>query len=133
MIELTQSDFHSRVEGSAILVVEFAVSAAPMEGPHPLSQRFPDATFARVDPVREPGIARMFGLAVAPALLIFREGIVLYLETGDHSAERIGGLLDRITALDLDKIRDAVAEERAKASVHMRRICPTALRGPFEP
>lgn len=132
MLELTQSEFHSRVEASAVLVVEFALSPPPSTGPHPLSPRFPEVVFARVDPVAEPGIAQMFGLAAAPALLIFREGIVLYLEPGEHSAERTAGLLARISALDLGKVREAIARERAETSVHMRRMCPAARRGSFE-
>lgn len=132
MLELTQSDFHSRVEASAILVVEFVSPPAAPVDPAPLAQRFPDVTFARVDPLREPAIAGMFGLASAPALLIFREGIVLYLETGDHPQARVAGLLERISTLDLDEIRAAIAKERAEVSVHMRRMCPAARRGPYE-
>jgi hypothetical protein len=132
VIELTQSDFHAQVKASAILVVDFAPSSSAAGGPHPLAQRFPSVTFARIDPLREAGIAAMFGLAAAPALLIFREGIVLYLESGEHPPERIEGLLARITALDLDRVRAAIEKERAETAVHMRRMCPAARRGPFE-
>jgi len=132
MLELTQSDFHSRVEASTVLAVEFANPSSHSSGPHPLAARFPDVTFARVDPVAEPGLAGMFGIAAAPALLIFREGIVLYLEAGEHSAERMAELLARISALDLGKVRDAITKERAETSVHMRRMCPAARRGPLQ-
>ncbi len=132
MLKLTQSEFHSRVQASAVLVVEFALSPIPSADPHPLSPRFPEVVFARVDPVAEPGLAQMFGLAAAPALLIFREGIVLYLEPGEHSSVRTAELLARISALDLGKVREAIARERAETSVHMRRMCPAARRGSFE-
>ena len=103
-----------------------------MSDPHPLSERFPDVTFARVDLVREPDIAKMFGLGTAQALLIFREGIILYLETGEHSPARTADLLTRISALDLGKVRAAIAKERAEVAVHMRRMCPASRRGSFE-
>jgi thioredoxin 1 len=130
VIELTSADFHTRVETSPTLVIDFSTASSPARE-HPLSERFPEVTFAQVDPVREPDIAKMFGLASAPALLVFREGIVLYLEPGEHSPERTADLLTRISALDLDKIRAAIAKERAEVSVHMRRMCPAARRGPF--
>lgn len=133
MLDLTHADFHSRVEASATLVVEFANASQPASESHPLAERFPAVTFARVDPAREPDIASMFGLATAPALLIFRESIVLYFEVGAHSIERTADLITRIRALDLDKVRAAIAKERAETAVHMRRICPTALRGPSAP
>jgi thioredoxin 1 len=130
VLYLTHADFHAQVEASATLVVDFASSSEVSSDPHPLSQNFPGVTFAQVDPVREPDVAMMFGIATAPALLIFREGIVLYLEAGTHAPERIAKLLDRVGALDLGKVRAAIAQERAETAVHMRRICPTALRGP---
>lgn len=130
MLELTHTDFHSTVEASPVLVVDFSSSPSPVSQ-HPLAQRFPQVTFAHVDPAQEPDIAKMFGLAAAPALLVFREGIVLYLEPGEHSPERTADLLGRISALDLDKVRAAIAKERAEVSVHMRRMCPAARRGPL--
>lgn len=129
MLALNQSNFHSFVETSDILVVEF--SPSPVLGSHPLAQHFADATFARVDPAREPEIAGMFGIAASPALLIFRQGIVLYLETGEHQPERVRELLARIGTLDIAQIRMAIAKERAEESVHMRRMCPAARRGPM--
>ena len=131
VLDLSHADFHSRVEASATLVVDFATSSEPLSDPHPLEERFPDVTFARVDARKEPDIAAMFGLASAPALLIFRQGIVLYLESGEHSPDRTAELLQRVAALDLDKIRAAIATERAEVSVHMRRMCPAARRGPL--
>lgn len=130
MLELTHEDFHSTVEASPVLVVDFASPSSPASE-HPLAQRFPAVTFAQVDQVLEPDIAKMFGLASTPALLVFREGIVLYLEPGEHSPARTADLLARISALDLDKVRAAIAKERAEVSVHMRRMCPAARRGPL--
>lgn len=131
MLQLTHSDFHSHVEASAVLVVEFRPRSSAVPAAHPLSGRFPDVVYAAVDPEEEPDIARMFGLAATSALLIFREGIVLYLETGAHSAERIESLIERIRALDINEIRGAIAQERSEVAVHMRRMCPAARRGPM--
>lgn len=132
MLQLSNSSFHSQVETSAVLVVEFSTEPVAADTPHPLSATFPDVTFARVDPRREPEIAHMFGLAAAPALLIFREGVALYLEPVEHSSERTAGLLGRISALDMNKVRASIEEERSEVAVHMRRMCPAARRGPMD-
>jgi hypothetical protein len=72
----------------------------------------------------------MFGLSKEPALLIFREQVVLYFERGEHSRERIAGLLTQVCALDMAQVREAIAEEkRAEIALRMRRVCPTARRG----
>ena len=73
----------------------------------------------------------MFGLSEGPALLIFRQEVVLYLESGEHAAERIEELLQRVQALDMEAVRAAIEEEkRAEVALRMRRVCPTARRMP---
>ena len=120
MLQLTHSDFHSHVETSAILVVEFSTGRHEANMPHPLAANFPAVSFAQVDPTREPALANMFGLGRLPALLIFKEGVVLYLETAEHAPARIALLLDRICAVDMAEVRASIEEERSKTAVHMR-------------
>jgi thioredoxin 1 len=129
---LTDDSFRLTVESTAILAVEFTVGAAGDEARHPLADRFPRVTFARVDPVHTPAVAAMFGLGEEPALLVFRDQIVLYCETGEHGTERLAGLLTQVCALDMDEVRAAIEEEkRAEVALRMRRVCPTARRGPL--
>jgi hypothetical protein len=72
----------------------------------------------------------MFGLDDGPALLIFREKVVLYLEEGEHSVTRVDELLREIHALDMNVVRADIEEQkRAEVAVGMRRVCPTARRG----
>jgi hypothetical protein len=74
-------------------------------------------------------VAAMFGLGAEPALLIFRERVVLYLEVGEHTRERIEGLLTQILALDMHAVREDIEEQkRAEIALRMRRVCPTARR-----
>ena len=89
----------------------------------------PQIYFAHVDPQSQPATAAVFGLSEGPALAIFRDGIGLYLESADHSAERIARLLDRITELDMDTVRNEIEEQkRAEVALRMRRVCPATRR-----
>ena len=80
-----------------------------------------------------PEIAAMFGIdGPAPWLLVMREQVVLYREplSAKPPAET-RALIDRAAGLDMAAVHDAVAaRRRALDSLHMRRVCPTALRGP---
>jgi thioredoxin 1 len=129
-LSLTTELFDAAVASHPLLVVQFVRGAAwPLDD---LAQRFPEVAFAHVDPERDPVLAALFGLKPEPALLIFRDRIVLYLEHGVHAQERIEALLGQVCALDMDQVRAAIEEEkRAEVALRMRRVCPTARRGPI--
>ena len=135
---LTRETFDQFVKANDLLVVEFGLPSSPMpvlDSPalEILAQRLGDVAFARIDGAEEPAIAAMFGLVSGPALLIFRRQVVLYLESGEHSAERVEALVRQIQALDMDAIQAAIKEEkRAEMALRMRRVCPTARRGPLQ-
>jgi hypothetical protein len=75
-------------------------------------------------------VAALFGLDSEPALVIFRDRIVLYLEPGVHPLERVEALLAQVRVLDMDQVRAAIEDEkRAEVALRMRRVCPTARRG----
>ena len=132
VLSLSDESFRPAVESTAILLVEFAIGAVADGAQHPLADRFPLVTFARVDAKGAPAVAAMFGMGEEPALLIFREQIVFYFERGEHSAERIAGLLAQVCALDMTQVREAIEEEkRAEVALRMRRVCPTARPGPL--
>jgi thioredoxin-like negative regulator of GroEL len=127
---LSGDSFARTVSDNDLLVVEFSAVPGAPSALEVVAQRAPQACFARVDPAAEPAIAAMFGLSAGPALLIFRQAVVLYLESTEHSAERIEQLVRQVQALDMDAIRAAIEEEkRAEVALRMRRVCPTARRG----
>lgn len=130
---LTRETFDQAVTANELLVVEFSWPSNPRSVLELLAQRIGDATFACVCRVDEAAIAAMFGLSSGPALLIFRRQVVLYLESGEHPAERIEALVRQVQALDMDAIQAKIEEEkRAETALRMRRVCPTARRGPFQ-
>jgi thioredoxin 1 len=129
---LTRDTFAAMVSDSDLLVVEFFASADSPGGLEIAAERAPQARFARIASSDEPAVAAMFGLSEGPALLIFRQEVVLYLESGEHPAERIEELLQRVQALDMEVVRAAIEEEkRAEVALRMRRVCPTARRTPL--
>ena len=129
VLELTDENFRTSVAQSEVLVVEFAAVTLTSGATVALSQHHPNVVFARIDPQSQPNSAAMFGLGAEPGLLIFREQIVLYLEVGEHTSERIEGLLAQILALDMHVVREEIEEQkRAEIALRMRRVCPTARR-----
>jgi hypothetical protein len=75
------------------------------------------------------GLFAMFGLSDS-ATAIFRNRVVFYLEPGIPSAGQLGGLLDRVLAVDFDRVRAEIEQQRAaEAALATHRVCPTARRG----
>lgn len=131
-LQLAQEIFHRAVSESACLVVEFAQAPAASGALEKSSRRHAGIVFGRVDVQAQPELAAMFGLSQGPALLIFREQVVLYLEQGEHSAARVDELLKQILALDMNTVRAEIEEQkRAEIALRMRRVCPATRRGPL--
>jgi hypothetical protein len=106
-------------QGSADL---FSALAGDMVGKHP------DAAFAQVHGSCR-GLFDMFGLS-GTATAIFRGRIVMYLEPGLPDAGRLTRLLDGIAALDIERVRTEIEQERsARESLAVHRVCPATRRG----
>ena len=130
VLQLTGDSFHRTVSESECLVVEFVTSSIGAGVLEESSERHAGTVFGRVDARAHRQVAAMFGLDDGPALLIFREKVVLYLEEGEHSVTRVDELLRQIHALDMNVVRAEIEEQkRAEVAVGMRRVCPTARRG----
>lgn len=89
-------------------------------------------THARMDPVQTPGLARLFGIGDAPALILFRAGVGLYAGPSEFSASQLEALLRRALALDMDEVRRALDRERGATRIGAEhRPCPMSQRGEF--
>jgi len=88
----------------------------------------PGVAFAQV-----PGDSRalfdMFGLS-GTATAIFRGRVGMYLESGLPAADQLIRLLDGIAALDMQRVRSEIEQERsARESLAVHRVCPATRRG----
>ena len=74
----------------------------------------------------------MFGLS-ATATAIFRGRIGMYLDAGLPAADQLLHLLDGIAALDMERVRAEIDQERsARESLAVHRVCPATRRGKLE-
>jgi thioredoxin-like negative regulator of GroEL len=129
---LTQENFDLTVKENAMVVVDFWAAGGTFS-PHfeSLSHKYPDLTFGKVNIDQQTELAAMFGIDDVPTLMIMRDSIVLYAESVALSSADFERILDRARALDMDRVRKEIETERqAREAIHMRRVCPTARRGP---
>ena len=92
--------------------------------------KHPGVAFAQV-PGNSRGLFEMFGLS-GTATAIFRGRVGMYLEAGLPAADQLIRLLDGIAALNMERVRTQIDQERsARESLAVHRVCPATRRGKF--
>jgi hypothetical protein len=103
----------------------FAALANKVLGKHP------GVAFAQVNG-NSRGLFDLFGLR-GTATAIFRGRVGMYLETGLPSADQLARLLDGVAALNMERVRAEIEQERSAAeSLAVHRVCPATRRGKLE-
>ena len=100
----------------------FSALASDVLGKHP------GVAFAQVHG-NSRGLFDLFGLS-GTATAIFRGRVGMYLEAGLPAADQLARLLDGIAALNMDRVRSEIEQERsARESLAVHRVCPATRRG----
>ena len=115
---LNMENFEETVLGDGITFVDFwAEWCGPckMFGPifEETSEENPDVTFAKVDTEVEQQLAGSLGIMSIPTLMIFRDGIQLFSQPGALPKSALDDLLRQVRELDMDEVRQEVAEQSA--------------------
>jgi thioredoxin 1 len=79
-----------------------------------VSEEFPEITFAKIDTEAEREIAAAAGITSIPTLMAFRDGVLLYREAGALPEPSLRELISSIQAVNMDDIREQIAEEAAQ-------------------
>src|SRR5690349_3645846 len=119
-VTLTKDGFQAAVEKEGILLIDWwAAWCGPCRSFGPIfervSEKHPDAVFAKVDTEAEQELAGAFEIRSIPTLMIFRDRILLYAEPGALPEEALEELLGKVKALDMDDVRRRIAERENAA------------------
>ncbi|GAA3942364.1 thioredoxin family protein [Pseudoclavibacter caeni] len=76
----------------------------------------PEIGFGRIDVDREPGLARAFGIASIPTLVVFRERVPVLAQAGALGLGALREIVRRVQGLDMDAVRQERATARAASS-----------------
>ena len=119
-IAMTIDNFEDTILNNDIVLIDFwADWCGPCKAFGPVfervSEKHPDMVFAKVDTESEQEIAAQFGIRSIPTLAIFREKVLLFNQAGALPEATLEDVVARVKDLDMDEVRTAIADEKAKA------------------
>ncbi len=72
-------------------------------------------TFAVLDAINQKELASQLSVDNVPALILYRDGVMLFRSPGGFEEDKIRGILDQAAGLDMDMVRDQMAAENQNA------------------
>lgn len=115
-ITLTEENFQSTVDASDILILDFkAAWCGPCKSFAPIfaaaAEKHTDITFGVIDTDEQMGLAQAFGIRSVPTLMVLREKVLVYRESGALPAGAFEQLIQQVRDLDMAQVHAEVAKQ----------------------
>lgn len=118
-VDLTEETMESTIKNNNLVVIDWwaswcgpCIRFAPIF--EDISDRRDDFIFAKVNTEQSPQLAGSAGISAIPTLMIFKEGVLIYRESGAMNGEQFNDLLDKAAELDMVEVHAKIAAEKDK-------------------
>lgn len=116
IVKLSLQNIDQVVENNDIVIIDFwAPWCAPCRSFAPtfesVSEKFPDVIFGKVNTEEEQALAVQYQIRSIPTLMIFREKIIIYRQSGSLPAHYLEDVLNKAKALDMNMVHAEVAKQ----------------------
>ena len=80
-----------------------------------IAKKYPSHVFAKIDATSEKELINSLDVKHIPALLLFRDGILLFKQSGYYEEDKLEDILRQAESLDMDEVKAHISEENERS------------------
>ncbi len=113
-VEINLENFQDTIEKQGIVLLDFwAEWCGPCKMFAPVfesaSAKHADVTFGKIDTEAQQELAEAAGISAIPTLMLFRDGVLLFRESGALPATALDQVIEKARTLDMEEVRKEIA------------------------
>jgi thioredoxin-like negative regulator of GroEL len=120
---INPGDLEASVSGHDLVLVEcWAPTCGACKQFDPVfekvAEEHPQHRFLRLDITAESGFSEALGIDHTPALMVYREGILLFRQPGNYERDQLADIVRQAANIDMDMVRADIAAASADGESH---------------
>ncbi len=118
-VEITGDNFQQTIEKGGIVLLDFwAEWCGPCRQFAPVfekaSEKYSEVTFGKIDTEAQQELAGAAQIQAIPTLMLFRDGVLLFRESGALPAAALDELVGQAQKLDMATVREDIAKHQTE-------------------